>query len=137
MNFMGSLKKPSIRLHMQNISYDDLIYLVIGVFYLLIRYTKRRNPAQQTMPSAPYAPMPQTIAHTDDPHPHNKQAKESVSARSSPPLLVRTTSHATRSITLQPAGSCTARQKMAYMLRRHGSLKKAVIMHEIIRVYDS
>ena len=123
---------------MKSISYDDLVYLAIGVCYLLIRYIKRDTTVQQTTTNSPRVPMSQSMAPEDDFRSHNKPAKEPISASFVSPIsLVKTPSKAARNIILQPAGPHTTRQKMAYMLRRYGGLKKAIIMHEIIRIHDS
>jgi secreted Zn-dependent insulinase-like peptidase len=113
--------------------FDTLIYLVVGVIYLMIKNARSGNDDKKTVVDKPleYQPAPKT--RTNWANTWEDKASKAPAARKnlSQTVTEKASLYATQRTTPQLASQQPPSKKIDRVLRRYSSWKKAVIMIEL------
>jgi hypothetical protein len=114
--------------------FDNLIYLVVGIIYLVINKTKNRKEDKKLVADRPSEQRPVPAASTGEPGTWRHELQETPIRKpwlqTSIPKVPPYTIHSTTS---QPAGQRPSVKKVDRVRCRYGGWKKAIIMGEVIR----
>jgi hypothetical protein len=118
---------------MENYFDKQLLYLVVGIIYLIIKNKKSSNGDKKTEVNKPYEHPPAPTTTTNWANTWEDKAPRAPAERTplSRTITKKTLPHPTHRTTPQPAAQQPPSKKIDRVLHRYGSWKKAVIMVEL------